>query len=236
MLDCHPTPLPPQCAKKAPQLYSHRKRLNVDENFIGSWTRFWASCQRLRPHLGPVLFQFPANFKTSAAAKSKGQPPINNIDRLRRLGEVLPAGEWFAFEFRDASWFCQEVYEVLKRHNWCLAITVLTDLPHNRKLREGSWIGSLTPGPNPTPEAYPLDCCTWGVYVRFHGSTGQYRGAYGAAEMAKWAAWAQKWAAQGRETWLAFNNDNLAAKSSLPAAVLDCRDLGAALRQCKLWR
>lgn len=41
MLDCHPTPLPPQCAKKAPQLYSHRKRLNVDENFIGSWTRFW---------------------------------------------------------------------------------------------------------------------------------------------------------------------------------------------------
>jgi len=35
---------------------------------------------------------------------------------------------------------------------------------------------------------------------------------------------------------LAFNNDNLAAKSSLPAAVLDCRDLGAALRQCKLWR
>lgn len=49
------------------------------------------------------------------------------------------------------------------------------DLPHNRKLREGSWIGSLTPGPNPTPEAYPLDCCTWGVYVRFHGSTGQVR-------------------------------------------------------------
>jgi len=47
-----------------------------------------ASCQRLRPHLGTVLFQFPANFKTSAAAKSKGQPPINNIDRLRRLGEV----------------------------------------------------------------------------------------------------------------------------------------------------
>lgn len=143
-----------------------------------------ASCQRLRPHLGPVLFQFPANFRTTAAAKGKGQPPINNIDRLRRLGEVrgrrrclqracaraapagrstrhtpaslpltlpgcamytvpdvglpvvtsralpapqvLPAGERFVFEFRDASWFCREVYEVLARHNWCLAITVLT--------------------------------------------------------------------------------------------------------------
>lgn len=33
----------------------------------------------------------------------------------------------------------------------------------------------------------------------------------------------------------AFNNDNLAARSTLPAAVLDCRDLAAALRHCKLW-
>ncbi|PRW59561.1 hypothetical protein C2E21_1706 [Chlorella sorokiniana] len=222
-------------AKQAPQLYSHYKRLNVDDNFIGSWTRFWASCQRLRPHLGLVLFQFPSNFRTTAAAKGKGQPTINNIDRLRRLGEVLPAGERFVFEFRDASWFCQEVYDVLRAHNWCLAITVLTDLPGNRKRKEDSWIGSLTPGPNPPPVAYPLDCCDWGVYVRFHGSTGQYRGAYGATEMAKWAGWAAKWTAQGREAWFAFNNDNLAAKSALPAAVLDCRDLASALRQCKLW-
>ena len=49
------------------------------------------------------------------------------------------------------------------------------DLPHNRKRKEGSWIGSLSPGPKPSPEAYPLDCCDWGVYVRFHGSTGQVR-------------------------------------------------------------
>lgn len=37
----------------------------------------------------------------------------------------------------------------------------------------GGWIGSLQPGPNPPPEAYPLDACSWGVYVRFHGSEGQ---------------------------------------------------------------
>jgi hypothetical protein len=37
--------------------------------------------------------------------------------------QVLPAGEKFVFEFRDASWFCDEVCEVMKEHDWCLAIT-----------------------------------------------------------------------------------------------------------------
>ena len=126
------------------------------------------------------------------------------------------------FEFRDASWFCPEVYAVLKQHDWCLAIAHLTgadamqawrftnvvpaaagagwglescpvlpccppaaahprcraDAKGGQKLdkSEGGWIGSLQPGPNPAPAAYPLDCCTWGVYVRFHGSEGQVRG------------------------------------------------------------
>jgi hypothetical protein len=28
---------------------------------------------------------------------------------------------------------------------------------------------------HPSPEAYPLDICTWGAYVRFHGATGKVR-------------------------------------------------------------
>jgi len=48
-----------------------------------------------------------------------------------------------------------------------------TDAPGGRKLEEGGWIGTLSPGPNPRPEEYPLDTCSWGVYVRFHGSEGQ---------------------------------------------------------------
>lgn len=35
------------------------------------------------------------------------------------------------------------------------------------------WIGTLQPGPNPKPEHYPLDCCNWGVYLRFHGAKGK---------------------------------------------------------------
>jgi hypothetical protein len=52
-------------------------------------------------------------------------------------------------------------------------LLALADAPSNTKLEEGGWLGSLEPGPNPPPEGYPLDCCTWGAYVRFHGSEGQ---------------------------------------------------------------
>lgn len=43
------------------------------------------ACQRLCPHLGPVLFQFPTNFRTTSG---RGGKATSNIERLRRLGEV----------------------------------------------------------------------------------------------------------------------------------------------------
>lgn len=47
-------------------------------------------------------------------------------DRAACMLQVLPAGEKFVFEFRDASWYCEEVYEVLREHDCCLAITHCT--------------------------------------------------------------------------------------------------------------
>jgi uncharacterized protein YecE (DUF72 family) len=53
--------------------------------------------------------------------------------------------------------------------------------------------------------------------------------------MERWARHAQRWAAQGRQVWLAFNNDNLPEGEVLPAAVADCQQLAAALRRCGAW-
>ena len=47
-----------------------------------------ARCQRLGPHLGPVLFQFPANFKTTSI---KDKQAVSNIGKLRSLGEASVA-------------------------------------------------------------------------------------------------------------------------------------------------
>lgn len=63
----------------------------------------------------------------------------------------------------------------------------------------------------------------------------QYRGRHGQQEMERWARHAQRWAAQGRQVWLAFNNDNLPEGEVLPAAVADCQQLAAALRRCGAW-
>lgn len=205
-----------QYVVKASQMYTHRKRLNVDEFFVESWQRFWARAQRLRPHLGPVLFQFPQNFSTTSM---RGKETVSNISKLCRLGEVLPPGERFVFEFRHVSWYCQEVYDVLRQHDWCLALVNVAG--------EEPWFGTLRRGCNPPVARYPLDCCSWGVYVRYHGSTGQYEGAYGRRAMEHWAEHTRRWLGEGREVWHAFNNTDDGVP---PSAIEDCRSLAAALR------
>ena len=58
--------------------------------------------------LGPVLWQFPANFQ-------------RDDDRLAAAFDVLPPGR-HCFEFRHPSWFAPGVYEVLSRHGAALVI------------------------------------------------------------------------------------------------------------------
>jgi len=91
---------------KAPQRITHIARLkNVDENL-----RFFLETARgLGPKLGPILFQLPPNFKKD----------------LERLGDVLtqfPPDLKCVWEFRHASWFDAETYEVLRTGNAALCV------------------------------------------------------------------------------------------------------------------
>jgi uncharacterized protein YecE (DUF72 family) len=92
---------------------------------------------------------------------------------------------------------------------------------------EEPWFGTLRRGCNPPVAQYPLDCCSWGVYVRYHGSTGQYEGAYGRRAMERWAEHTRRWLGEGREVWHAFNNTDDGVP---PSAIADCRSLAAAMR------
>jgi len=91
---------------KAPQRITHIARLqNIDENL-----RFFLETARtLGQKLGPILFQLPPNFKKD----------------LDRLGDVLtqfPPDLKCAWEFRHASWFDAETYEVLRTGNAALCV------------------------------------------------------------------------------------------------------------------
>jgi len=61
----------------------------------------------LGDRLGVILFQLPPNFK-------------KDIDRLGAFLETLPEDVRAAFEFRNDSWFDDEVYDALRAHGAAL--------------------------------------------------------------------------------------------------------------------
>ena len=94
---------------KASQKITHMKRLKSAEeesrylmDVVGT----------LEAKLGVVFFQLPPNFK-------------KDVERLSAFLSTLPGETPIAFEFRHATWFDEEVYDLLRSRNvaLCLADT-----------------------------------------------------------------------------------------------------------------
>jgi uncharacterized protein YecE (DUF72 family) len=94
-------------ALKAPQEISHRKRLKEIEQPV---TRFFGAADALGSHLGPILVQLPPYLK-------------KDLERLEGFLALTPSDVRLAFEFRNASWFDEEVFGVLRDHGAALCIT-----------------------------------------------------------------------------------------------------------------
>lgn len=150
-------------AVKANRLITHLHRLRGAEAAVAI---FWSRAQRLRKKLGPVLFQFPPFFKADVA-------------RLTDFLQALPVTMRAAFEFRDASWWRDDVFDLLDRAG---AAWVLADRAAARTttIVTGGW-----------------------SYVRFHqGQSG--KPGYSRRKLARWA---DRIAGLDVETFAFFNND-----------------------------
>ena len=91
---------------KAPQRITHFSRLrDVDEPV----RQFCDTARLLGDKLGTLLFQLPPNFKVDAG-------------RLADLLALLPTDVRAAFEFRNATWFADDVYARLAARNAALCI------------------------------------------------------------------------------------------------------------------
>ena len=161
-------------AVKASRFLTHMKRLKDPEDPL---SRFFENAKQLGPHLGPVLYQLPSQW------------PIN-LERLeiflRALHDLaadLKAGHYHAVEFRDASWYDERVYALLRRYKVALC---LHDLP-------GSAPERMVVGPF--------------LYVRFHHGTRRYGGPYSDARLDDWAEWLAARADEGMDVFAYFNND-----------------------------
>lgn len=91
-------------ALKATQRITHRKQLAGGELNVAE---LWQVAQRLGPRLGPVLFQLPPYMQKDLA-------------ELRRFVASLPRGMRAVLEFRHASWFEQDVFDVLRGYGVAL--------------------------------------------------------------------------------------------------------------------
>jgi uncharacterized protein YecE (DUF72 family) len=154
-------------AVKASRFLTHIKRLKDAEDPINL---FFSRARHLGPHLGPVLFQLPPRWKADPG-------------RLRDFLEVLPKNYSYVIEFRDDTWYTQEVYRLLQQHNVALCVHDWHTEP---------WKQELTANFS---------------YVRFHGTGGRYAGNYPDHVLQKWATKIEDWSDRLGQIYLYFNND-----------------------------
>lgn len=156
-------------AVKSSRYLTHIKRLTDMERGVQRLT------EPLEPlgdggRMGPMLWQLPANFR-------------RDDERLAFALDHLPPGR-HTFEFRHASWFCPEVYELLRWHDVALTIA---DRPEIASFQSREMTAGFT-------------------YLRFHYGHRGRRGNYSKSELAEWAPRIAEWA-QERDVYAYFNND-----------------------------
>jgi uncharacterized protein YecE (DUF72 family) len=100
---------------KAPQRITHILRLKDCLDAVAALSRALAPVVAAG-RMGVVLFQLPPNFKADA-------PRLDSF-----LLEADRCGLRMAFEFRHSTWFCDEVYAVLRRHSAALCVAESEDL------------------------------------------------------------------------------------------------------------
>ena len=154
-------------AVKASRYMTHMKKLKDPEEPV---KRFFANVRGLGKKTGPILFQLPPHWKC-------------NPDRLESFLEALPGTNRYTFEFRDGSWWTNEVYELLSRHKAAFCIYDLAG------------------------QQSPKEVTASFVYVRLHGPEGAYQGRYGPKRLGGWMGAFAAWARQGKEVYCYFDND-----------------------------
>jgi len=149
---------------KVNKYITHATKLhNIEKN----WEHFWKGCKLLKDKLGCLLFQFHYNFKNND--KPSKLDSLTNFQRLENLSKILTnCNIRYIFEFRDPSWFVPSVTELFRTNNWSFCFSHVVN--------PTGWCGSLSNGFNPPLSSNFFTSDT--LYLRFHGSLGQYIGSY----------------------------------------------------------
>ena len=154
-------------AVKASRYLTHVKRLHDVRDSVAYLIDRVAE---LGSHLGPILLQLPPDLQL-------------DLDGLVETLEAFPASVQLALEPRHASWFVDDVRDLLESRQVALCLA-------DRR-------GPLTPF---------WETADW-AYVRFHGGRARPASCYGDAALDRWADRLAAMEAARTAAFLFFNND-----------------------------
>jgi uncharacterized protein YecE (DUF72 family) len=99
---------------KVPSVITHEKRLVGCE---GEFREFLRVMELLGPKRGPLVFQFPYDFKP------------DQFDNLQKFLAQLPSGFRFAVEIRHKGWLTPKFYDLLRSRNVAFVLLDLVWMP-----------------------------------------------------------------------------------------------------------
>ncbi len=176
------------CAK-ASRYLTHMKKLKDADDGL---QKFLSALAPMEDKLAVILFQLPPNWRA-------------NRERLEAFLPLLPRDFRYAFEFRDRSWLCEDIYELLREYN---AANCFYDYQGYT-----------------SPEVATADF----IYLRLHGpQEAAYQGSYDGRTLAGYARKMLRWQREGKEIYCYFDNDD---KACAPADTEQL--LGSLQRQAK---
>ena len=154
-------------AVKASRYITHMKKLKDPAESIAN---FMENVAGLGEKLAVILFQLPPGWQI-------------NTERFAEFLEKLPKGYRYTFEFRNTTWYDEEIYKLLRKNNCAFCIYELA--------------GHVS----------PFEITADFVYVRLHGPGGKYQGSYWEEALQWWAHKCQGWSKQGKDVFVYFDND-----------------------------
>lgn len=108
---------------KAPQVITIFKRLKD----AGPQTKnLLETASVLEDRLGAVLFRLPEDMK-------------KDVKRLESFLKILPVDTPAAFDFRHRTWFDEEVFDLLRRHNRVLVVSDTDETPAKQIDKTADW-------------------------------------------------------------------------------------------------
>ena len=124
---------------------------------------------------GCLLVQFPPSLKIADRLQ---------VERSMISLQDANVEKWqIALEFRDKSWYNEDIYELLDRYQ-------MGNVIHDKS-------SSASPLLEPTTEF---------VYLRFHGPNGNYKGTYTDDFLYEYAQYVKEWQEDGKAVYVYFNN------------------------------